>query len=133
MYVCICIFTVYIYIYIILTASVLFFCLESNNNVTTTRADPSYHLTDEDTQALLSLHDTFQKCVVRFPSLCFYAFNVFVFLRFQHFMHLLDLVFSLWILWTIVANFVFYAECKWTWPKSNQGHRLLPNHNKFPQ
>ncbi|RZB95368.1 Sialyltransferase-like protein 2 isoform C [Glycine soja] len=24
---------------------------------------PSYHLTDEDTQALLSLHDTFQKCV----------------------------------------------------------------------
>lgn len=29
-------------------------------------ADPGYRLTDEDTEALLSLHNTFQKCVVRF-------------------------------------------------------------------
>ena len=32
-------------------------------------ADPGYRLTDEDTEALLSLHNTFQKCVVRFSSL----------------------------------------------------------------
>jgi len=31
-------------------------------------ADPGYRLTDEDNEALFSLHDTFQKCVVRFSS-----------------------------------------------------------------
>ena len=41
-------------------------CIKSNDcncNVTVV-TDRSYQLTHEDTEALLSLHDTFEKCVV---------------------------------------------------------------------
>lgn len=44
-------------------------------------ADPGYRLTDEDTEALLSLHNTFQKCVVRFSSVSLFCFLVSVLLH----------------------------------------------------
>jgi hypothetical protein len=76
--VCMYVFTMYYHI-LFKFYKIFFNFVESNNycNVTI-HTDHSYHLTDEEAESLLSLHDSFQKCVVMFPFMFISVFCVVV-------------------------------------------------------
>lgn len=98
-------------------------------------ADLSYHLTDEEAESLLSLHNSFQKCVVRFLfSNClwkliavWYLFGVYIVVVFWFwfvFLFILPIFqscteYELFERFDRVADLVFSAECKWTWSESS--------------